>query len=517
MPDDHAFANPKVTLDLLCNPDAAKALTTHPALKRPKARRPRARGFEKTWHDTPEFALAERDLALAESAGTWHLEGLGLGWPRRPGTATAMIAASVHPAGLEALLGQTIPGPLRPVGRLSGQIQRLTLPDGDAALDCHLVTGTLAAIDPHGEMGASRVVARLEIAGSLSDALALARQLAADLPVTPSLATLGQEVMLLGGAKLKAPRPPVLDPGMPTDEALAILTSGLVSTFLNRLSQIETRTGAEPVHQARVTLRRLRALMLAFRPILRDIESSLKPPLGMLKDVLGPARDWDVFLSETVDPLARSLNDADAVTDWLKQAAASRRDAAYVVLTEWLKGADYRDLAWRLIGLSLGQGWRMAEPTAEAEAPAETAELEPVVPPEAEAAEEPVAHQAAAGTALIGPYTIKCLENRWKKTARPTRELADMPAPELHGLRIKCKKLRYQTEMFLDVVPGKTGRKLIKRLAVAQETMGMLNDGAVAADLVRSLRPVTLAEAHRSSVGGGSHRLGAWLWRGPRP
>ena len=59
---------------------------------------------------------------------------------------------------------------------------------------------------------------------------------------------------------------------MPTDEALAILTSGLVSTFLTRLSQIETRTGAEPVHQARVTLRRLRALMLAFRPILRDIE-----------------------------------------------------------------------------------------------------------------------------------------------------------------------------------------------------------------------------------------------------
>ena len=152
MPDDHAFANPKVTLDLLCSPDAAKALAAHPALKRPKARRPRARAFEKTWHDTSEFALAERDLALAESAGTWHLEGLGLGWPRRPGTATAMIAASVHPAGLEALLGQTMPGPLRPVGRLSGQILRLTLPDGDAALECRLVTGTLAAIDPYGEM-----------------------------------------------------------------------------------------------------------------------------------------------------------------------------------------------------------------------------------------------------------------------------------------------------------------------------------------------------------------------------
>ena len=112
----------------------------------------------------------------------------------------------------------------------------------------------------------------------------------------------------------------------------------------------------------------------------------------MLKDVLGPARDWDVFLSETVDPLARSLNDADAVTDWLKQAAASRRDAAYAVLTAWLKGPDYRDLAWRLIGLSLGQGWRMAEPPADAEAPAATAEPEPAAA-EAAAAEEPMAHE----------------------------------------------------------------------------------------------------------------------------
>ena len=70
-----------------------------------------------------------------------------------------------------------------------------------------------------------------------------------------------------------------------------------------------------------------------------------------------------------------------------------------------------------------------------------------------------------------------------------------MPTPELHGLRIKCKKLRYQTEMFIDVVPGKSGRRLIKRLATAQETMGLLNDGAVATELVRSLRPEGLDEA----------------------
>jgi CHAD domain-containing protein len=491
MPNDGAFANPRVTLDLVCPPDALAALGRHPELKPPKGRRPRARALEKTWHDAPDHALAGMDMALAECKGLWLAERLGLGWPRQPGTPSSTIASAVHPAGLEQTLGQALPGPLRPVARLTGQLLKLALTHDGTSLECRITSGTVTAIDPYGTAGASRAIARIEIEGPRSAALALARRLAVDLPVTPSLTTLPQEALLLGGAKLKAPPAPALDPEMPTDEALAILISGLVSTFLTRLGQIETRTGAEPVHQARVTLRRLRALMLAFRPILREIESSLKPPLAGLKEVLGPARDWDVFLSETVDPLARSLNEADAVTDWLKQAAASRRDAAYAALTEWLQGPDYRDLAWRLVGLGLGQGWRLTEAQHPAEASAE------IIGTDAGAlgAEEPAAAPAAEpSTALIGPYTIKCLENRWKKTARPTRDLAEMPAPELHGLRIKCKKLRYQTEMFLDVVPGKSGRRLIKRLATAQETMGLLNDGAVAADLARSLRPMAQGE-----------------------
>ena len=492
MSDDSAFANPVVTLELICPAEAVAALGRHPALRGPKTRRPRARPRIETWHETTEHGLAGQDLALAQSAGLWRVEHLGLGWPRRPGTPSTVIAASVHPAGLEAKLGYALPGPLRPVARLTGQVLRLTPTFEETPLQCRILSGTLTAIDAFGTDGETRAIGRAEIEGPLATVLALARQLALDLPVTPSLTTLPQEALLLAGAKLRPLPAPALDPEMPTDEALAILTSGLVSTFLTRLSQIETRTGAEPVHQARVTLRRLRALMLAFRPVLRDIESTLKPPLTGLKDVLGPARDWDVFLSETVDPLARSLDAADAVTDWLKQAAVSRRDAAYAVLTEWLKGPAYRDLAWRLIGLGLGHGWRLAEAAPRSEPLAEVeASVDVVAPAE---------HGTEHGIGMIGPYTLKCLEHRWKKTARPTRELAEMPAPELHGLRIKCKKLRYQTEMFLDVVPGKSGRRLIKRLAYAQETMGLLNDGAVAAELVRSLRPSGLADGSPSEA-----------------
>ncbi|WP_419759072.1 CHAD domain-containing protein [Acidisoma sp.] len=483
MSDDVSCANPVVTLELVCPADMVGALERHPALKA-AGRRPRPRALRQTWYDTAEHECARQDLALAEIAGEWRIGRVGLGWPRRPGTALPVLASAIHPAALEEKLGIDLPGPLQPVARLTGQIRRLTPAHEGVRLDCRILSGTLAAMTHHGPDAPERAILRIEIEGPLAAALALARTVARDLPATPSLVTLPQEALLLAGAKLRPLPAPALDPAMPTDEALAILTSGLVSTFLTRLGQIEARTGAEPVHQARVTLRRLRALMLAFRPVLRDIEVTLKPPLANLKEVLGPARDWDVFLSETVDPLARSLDAADAVTDWLKQAAVLRRDAAYLALNDWLKGPAFRDLALRLIGLSLGHGWRLPEA-----APA----LENVAEPDA-------ATVAAAPTAdeapnLIGPYTLKCLEHRWKKTARPTHELAEMPPPELHGLRIKCKKLRYQTEMFLDVVPGKSGRRLIKRLSQAQETMGMLNDGAVATELVRSLRPAGQNEA----------------------
>ncbi len=422
-----------------------------------------------------------------ESAGLWVTERLGMGWPRRPGTPSTVLASSVHPAGLEAKLGQALPGPLRPIARFTGELRRLGLTLDGQQIECRIMSGTLTGIDAFGAESGARSLMRAEIEGPLPEALALAQRLARDLPVTPSLTTLPLDALQRGGAKLRPPPVPALDPDMPTDTALAVLISGFVSTFLARLEQIQSRAGTEPVHQARVTLRRIRALMLAFRPILRDIEMALKPPLAELKEVLGPARDWDVFLSETVDPIARSLDDDDVVTGWLRKAAEVRREAAYQRLIEWLRSPAYRDLAWRLVGLGLGHDWVVADQAAvshdDTTAALATVEGAPAAEPAIEAAPE-----AEAQPDLIGPYTIRCLEHRWKKTARPTRELLDMPAPELHGLRIKCKKLRYQAEMFQDLVPGKSGRRLIKRLTNAQASMGLLNDGAVATELVRSLR-----------------------------
>lgn len=471
-----------VVLELVCAPTALAKLARHPGLKSRTGRRARARAFSLTWHDTSSYALAARDLTLADTGVGWELERLGLGWPRRPGMAAAMIAAAVNPAGLEEA-GYAIPGPLQKTGRLTGERQRFSVSRDGMALDCTLVTGALESFALQEDGGATLQIARLTISGPAPAALALAQALAADLPVAPAITTLSHEVLLLRGAKLKAPAPPALAPDMPTAEGFAILASGFVQTFLTRLDQIAGRSGPEPVHQARVTLRRIRAMMLAFRPVLGDAEERLKPLLGRLKAVLGPARDWDVFLSETVEPLARVLPEADPAINWLRRAATARREAAYAALIDWLRRPAYRLLAWRLVGLCLGLETEDTLVLAVDQVPADMSagaismdEVPPLAVP------SPAGH-------LIGAFALHCIESRWKKTVRPVRELIPMPVPELHELRIKCKKLRYQAEMLQDALPAKSARKLIKRLTETQEVMGQLNDGAVSTELAASLRP----------------------------
>lgn len=474
MLDQPSVATPATAVTLLCAPAAAGALLKHPALKKPRARRPRRQPLRQTWHDTADFRLAARDLALSDTSEGWHLDRLGLGWPRRPGTAAARIGTAMHPAGLQEQLGEPIPGPLRAFGRLEGEVVRFSLPQDGAALDCIITIGAIRLIDAQGIEGEDQPVARIELAGPSEAALALAQRLAVDLPVLPSLGSLPQQLLAQLGVKPKPPPPPPLAPEVPTEQALAVLASGFVSTFLTRLAEIENRTGPEAVHQARVTLRRLRALMLAFRPILRDSEDVLKPLLARLKAVLGPARDWDVFLSETLAPLEKRLPSEDPAVGWLRAAATARREAAYATLIDWLRTPAFRALSWRLVGLCLGEDW-----------------IAPPSPPAAGAgeAEGLAAADPAEDRALIGAFAVHCIESRWKKTARPARELVPLPIPALHELRIKCKKLRYQAEMFQDSVPGKAVRRLVRRLAETQEVMGLLNDGAVATELALSLRP----------------------------
>ena len=63
----------------------------------------------------------------------------------------------------------------------------------------------------------------------------------------------------------------------------------------------------------------------------------------------------------------------------------------------------------------------------------------------------------------------------------------------VHALRIAAKKLRYATEFFAPLFPGKRARAYRKALAALQDELGAFNDAAVAPRVAAALAGPTSA------------------------
>jgi inorganic triphosphatase YgiF len=114
----------------------------------------------------------------------------------------------------------------------------------------------------------------------------------------------------------------------------------LVSTMLARLieSQPAASTGSmEGVHQMRIAIRRLRALLALFRPYLaREEEFGFTETLRQLGRILGEARDWDVFCTKTLIE-AKNEGVPASLLQALWRAAEVERRAAHARLARELE------------------------------------------------------------------------------------------------------------------------------------------------------------------------------------
>jgi CHAD domain-containing protein len=221
-------------------------------------------------------------------------------------------------------------------------------------------------------------------------------------------------------------------------------------------------TGPEGVHQMRVGLRRLRSVLKVFRPAARcpaleEFDAGLKA----LADRLGPARDWDVFLGGLGAQVSEALAGDKRIAALLK-AAEAKRTAAYAALRTELEGPGFRRLVLAGVGLLLHRPWREAE---EAEAAERLDRLEEALP----------------------EFAASLLDKRWHKLCSEGEDIEGHSAEALHEVRLEAKRLRYATELFAPLWPGKSTRRFQRRLSALQEELGIANDTAVARSLVASL------------------------------
>ncbi|MBS4096690.1 MAG: CHAD domain-containing protein [Sulfuricella sp.] len=248
--------------------------------------------------------------------------------------------------------------------------------------------------------------------------------------------------------------------GFSAGQAFQTIAWNCIGHLQNNHAGLLSGNDIEYVHQMRVALRRLRSatgLFARIAPTLR--ESPLLDEMRWIAGELGEARDWDVFVSETLPPiLVASLDSAPlhrlrdqalvidaAANDKARVAAASQRYQRFLLnLGVWLNHETWRD------GLTKKQRAALDRPVRE--------------------------------------WAPKLLAKRHTQLLARGANLAALTSLERHALRIAGKKLRYAAEFLSHLFPGPATQPYLKALSVLQDSLGVLNDHVVTGSLLDQLR-----------------------------
>lgn len=232
-----------------------------------------------------------------------------------------------------------------------------------------------------------------------------------------------------------------------------------------RANELAILADADPeaIHQFRVALRRLRAIVGACRELIDDsVHAIWSIDLRWAQRAFGPARDLDVLVSETLAPMSAHIPPDEGFRRFFA-VAESERAAARRQAVQALNNPRYAAMQLQLFqGMSDG-AW----------------------------------HHALAGVQLAMParaFAERLLQSRYKRVMRLGEHWSELPDAELHRLRLFGKKLRYVAAAFAALFKPKVTRRFLDNLSALQDCLGAVNDAAVGRQLIRSLSDRALAE-----------------------
>jgi CHAD domain-containing protein len=252
----------------------------------------------------------------------------------------------------------------------------------------------------------------------------------------------------------------------------------------NMRAVVEERD-VEGMHQLRVALRRLRVALSSFGGDFRSPQlEAIRLRAKTLANRLGPARDLDVFAEELFEPAANANGALDAFEVLRKRAQRARRtvwDDAVLLVT----GPGFRVFLSDLDEVIDRRPWS------------------DVIPGHGHATKGILAFETP-GMKLAD----RILAHRLKGARKRARHLNTLSDTERHGLRITLKKLRYTAEFFAPYYEKPKVEKFLGRLTKMQDSLGGLNDVAVAR---KTLDLLVSADDVPSSVSGSEISFAAGL------
>ncbi|MEO8040076.1 MAG: CHAD domain-containing protein [Betaproteobacteria bacterium] len=435
--------------------------------------KPVTRTVYSVYYDTPERDLVRRGMALRlrKVAGRWvqTLKTAGTaqaglhqrGEFEAPAAAQLLnfVALSATPAA--ALFADAeLRARLRPmfVTEFKRTARLVEIHPGELAELC-VDRGSITG-------GANRAaISEIELelkAGAAEHLFDFADLLLAEVPLRLDNASKAERGYALLAPTDEAPakaRPPMVDAAMTASDAFVAIADACVRQLQANERGVVTSDDVEYIHQARVAIRRLRSAFDLFRWIVP--KAGVAPLAAAVKDLgtaFGGARDWDVFLTETLPPIAEVFAEHPGIAS-IRTSAERLRATARAEARATVAAPRYTGLLLRLGATLVGRSWRAA-------LNADALALEAVPIPE---------------------FATMLLERQWKRVRRAGKGHDDLAAEQLHALRIEIKKLRYAIEFLQALHPRKAVRTFLDQATELQDILGHLNDATVTAALLGQL------------------------------
>lgn len=479
----------EVELKLQLPPEDLPRLRRHPRIRALTRGRSAPRLLESTYFDTADFALARLGLVLRlRRVGRTTVQGVktrGAGqaglfrrgeWevpivgdqPQLERVPDAALRARIE----GALHGQALAPVFQTLVRRASR--RIGEHDWEAQLDLDIGE----AKTPKGSLPICELELEL-LRGDPGALYDLALTLHETISVRPAVVGKAERGLAVVIGEHPAPR----RARRPTLAHDATLDFAMGQTFASCLDQITANEmpaleaiDPEGVHQMRVGIRRLRSALALFRGVIpQDRRDALRRELRWLGGELGDARDLDVLLSETLEPMLEHAPQLRAELEGFREAARSLREEGYARVRAALASRRYTGLLLALGAWTAGHRWR----------------------------HQPLSPDSARLFAPAREVGHELLERRYAKVRRRGKRVPHLSVAQAHQLRIQAKKLRYASGFLGDLYPARRTDRFIRRLGRLQETLGHLNDQSAAetmlARILARLGADVAAEHHRAA------------------
>lgn len=480
----------EIELKLRLPPDCVVRLQRNPLLKSLSISRPVTQKLYSVYYDTPNFDLKRHGVALRlrRAGNRWvqNIKGGGsaaAGLHQRNEWEASVLQAQpdftkiTEPVLIKLFSATGLREQLRPVftTEFTRSSRMLRFADGGEAQFC-LDRGQITVDN----VSVPLCEIELELkSGSPQHLFQLALELLHVFPLRLENESKAQRgYVLYSGCKpqpFKA-MPLALAPEMSVNAVFkAIIWNCLEHLHGNEAGMLEGRD-SEYLHQMRVALRRQRSALSIFSRIFpKAAFVPVTQELKWLTGQFGPARDWDVFVTQILITACASFPDHSGMAA-LWEKCEQLRHQHNEIARHTVESAHYAEVM-----LQLG-AWLSAE--------AWLGQSDPAAPAELTGAGAPVKKFATA-----------LLAHRHRQLKKYGRELANFSVAELHALRIVAKKQRYVTEFFAGFYPPKEARRYIRCLSALQDILGAMNDTANAQRLLSEMAITENKSAQHEAIG----------------